>query len=220
MDKSKNLKIAMQSRDIEDFIWMSYRYCIGRKTIAASVHAGTIAELIFKNPNILTDDRKIFMAQDIRQCILDTIRWNKFIKIENHYNRVDWDVYSAILEASIECPFPNEVTYIVDMEKKVVTWKRFDIGTNNINEFDKFDDMYHELIPWVKLANALDKTCHKDVVVKLGDETRTIRCFPYTAYSEGKYKSVFASIEFDANSGISTQGYVIPENILQINDIQ
>ena len=28
----------------EDLIWMSYRYCIGRHTIAASMHAGEIAK--------------------------------------------------------------------------------------------------------------------------------------------------------------------------------
>ena len=43
----------------EDFIWMSYRYCIGRKTIAANMHADTIANFIYKNPNIFKETKII-----------------------------------------------------------------------------------------------------------------------------------------------------------------
>ena len=31
----------------EDCIWMSYRYCIGRSTIAAHMHAGGIANFVY-----------------------------------------------------------------------------------------------------------------------------------------------------------------------------
>ena len=90
MKKDKN-SVVVSNKSMEDFIWMSYRYCIGRKTIAASAHAGTIADIIFKNPDLLSKDRRETMAVDIRQNILDVIRWNKRIRIRNNYDSADWE---------------------------------------------------------------------------------------------------------------------------------
>ena len=39
------MKITITNREMEDFIWMSTRYCIGRHTIAAAAHADTIAKV-------------------------------------------------------------------------------------------------------------------------------------------------------------------------------
>ena len=70
------MNVKVSAKDMDDFIWMSYRYCIGRKTIAASCHAGTIAILIilsFCLKNVLSLFEMKFQ---------DTIKWNKFIKFE------------------------------------------------------------------------------------------------------------------------------------------
>ena len=53
MKKKKN-NICLDNKAMEDFIWMSYRYCIGRKTIAAATHADTIREFINNNPVFFT----------------------------------------------------------------------------------------------------------------------------------------------------------------------
>ena len=50
----------------EDCMWMSYRYCIGRHTIASNMHAGSI----WKNcRNRISNDRQLFTAFDINREI-------------------------------------------------------------------------------------------------------------------------------------------------------
>jgi hypothetical protein len=217
MKKDKN-SVVISNKSIEDFIWMSYRYCIGRKTIAASTHAGTIADIIFKNPDLLSRDRKEMMAVDIRQNILDVIRWNKRIRIRNHYGSADWDFYALLLEGMNDCPYPKEAIFCIDMETRTLTWEK--AGNIAVECPDRPDDMYHDLIVWMKLANALDESCHKDIIVNLNGEEKTIRCFPYTVWTQGEYKGVWASVEKDANSNITQQGYVIPELITNIDNIK
>ena len=53
-----------------DNIWMSYRYCIGRHTIAAHCHAGDIANNAYGR---MTKERMQFMAKDINQEIYDCL---------------------------------------------------------------------------------------------------------------------------------------------------
>ena len=216
MRNKEKITVEISPRNLEDFIWMSYRYCIGRKTIAAASHACTIAELIFKNPNLLSEDRKEFMAQDIRQSVLDTLKWNQRIRILNQYNNVNWDFYALLLEGMSECPYPNEAVFVIDFENHKLTWERREYQ----NCIDKPDDMYDDLIGWVKLANALDKTCHKDIVVNVNGKEHIERCFPYVARTQGEYKLVWASLNKDAGSRIDQQGYIIPELITEIKDIE
>lgn len=218
--KDEKMKLEINPKNLEDLIWMSYRYCIGRKTIAASSHAGTVADIIFKNPNLLTKDRKEFMAQDIRQCILDTLKWNKRIRFENNYHwyNTNWDFYTLLLGGMSECPYPTEARYIIDMEKRTLSWEKYGFRHNEIEITDKPDDMYDDLIGWVKLANALDETCHKDITVNVEGKEHTIRCFPYVARTQGEYKQVWASLDRDAGSNITRQGYVIPEMITNLDN--
>ena len=220
--KDKKMKLEIDPKKLEDLIWMSYRYCIGRKTIAASTHAGTVADIIFKNPNLLTKERREFMAQDIRQCILDALKWNKRIRFENNYHwyNTNWDFYALLLEGMSECPYPSEARYVIDMEKRTLSWEKYGFRHNDVEIRDKPDDMYNDLIGWVKLANALDETCHKDITVNVEGKEHTIRCFPYTAYTQGEYKCVWASLDKDASSNIIMQGYVIPELIANIDNIK
>ena len=50
----------------EDSMWMSYRYCIGRHTIAAHMRAGDIATNCYRR---MSDERSIFTAYDINREI-------------------------------------------------------------------------------------------------------------------------------------------------------
>ena len=71
MARKKQYKaVVSDEMYMEDLIWMSYRYCIGRKTIAAHSHAGNIARYSFDH---ISDGRKRFMAKDIREEINDVL---------------------------------------------------------------------------------------------------------------------------------------------------
>jgi hypothetical protein len=206
--------VTLDPIEFEDFIWMSYRYCIGRKTIAASNHANTIFNLLLKYPNLLSDERKEFMAKDIRKSILDIIRWNKFIKITNLYiGDDDWDMYSNILVASNSCEYKCDAIYTLDAASKTVTWN---VVEKDPNDYVSFDDMYHDLIPWVKLSNWLDKKCHKSIRV---DEPNTdpIICYPYATMINGKYEMVWARVDV---SDVYINSYITPEFITNIDDIK
>lgn len=50
----------------EDSMWMSYRYCIGRHTIASSMRANDIASHCYKR---MSDERSIFTAFDVNREI-------------------------------------------------------------------------------------------------------------------------------------------------------
>jgi len=50
----------------EDSMWMSYRYCIGRHTIASHMRAGDIAKECYRR---ISDERSIFTAYDINREI-------------------------------------------------------------------------------------------------------------------------------------------------------
>ena len=56
----------------EDCMWMSYRYCIGRHTIASHMHANDI----WKNcKGCMSKDRELFTAFDINREIEDKLRF-------------------------------------------------------------------------------------------------------------------------------------------------
>ena len=207
----KNITISADT--LEDFIWMSYRYCIGRHTIAASSHAGSIADLIFKNLDKFEKEKLEFMASDIRQCILDSIRFNSYIKVVNQCSNPDWDFYSELLLASMRCPKAREVKYIIDFEKKEVRWEEL---AKYEEHWEHFDHMYNDLMPWVKLANALDSKCHKKVTAQINNRFETEECFPYVAEYHGVYMKVWASVKHDANSLIYMQRYMNPDMIIKI----
>lgn len=56
----------------EDSMWMSYRYCIGRHTIAAHMRAGDIAKECYRR---MSDSRSTFTAFDINREIEQKMQW-------------------------------------------------------------------------------------------------------------------------------------------------
>lgn len=203
----------MSSRQIEDFIWMSYRYCIGRHTIAAAMHADTIASLIQNNPDILSSDRKSFMVKDIRNEIAGVLNWKKCLQLEgNHDNK---DVFSILMYELNKYPEKKKKVFYVDVETDVIY--RVDSDTT-LYEFETPDSDYTDLIPWVKLANWLDESCHRVITVEFDGKKQEIECYPYPKQDRNAdgtvtYKEVWCSID---NPSISTTRYMAEEYITEI----
>ena len=82
----------------EDCMWMSYRYCIGRHTIAASMHAADI----WKNcKGRMTDERALFTAFDINREIESSM---VFIKPYFHFPLTSLNrIYTSAID--IFCQF-------------------------------------------------------------------------------------------------------------------
>ena len=108
----KKEQIKKISEFEETCMWMSYRYAIGRHTIASSMHANDIAShLFYRIPN----DRKEFTAFDIAREIDNDLRW--------------------IFNLFIEYPNVNENFYPLEILMDFI--KKYDI--HDLDEFNKFD---------------------------------------------------------------------------------
>ena len=92
---------TMMSNYETDCMWMSYRYCIGRHTIASHGMAGDIAKNCYKR---MTDERSIFTAYDINRSIEDCMRfgngpeWRFPITSLNKIYTTAIDVFCEFLE--------------------------------------------------------------------------------------------------------------------------
>lgn len=210
----KKPTILINDSDMEDFIWMSYRYCIGRKTIAACTHADTIAALITDNPNLLSQERRIFMAMDIREEINNQLKWKKSVRIDgNHFRK---DVFTPLLYEL------NKYAY------KTYNVFHFNADTNNIckvvkdktlHEFDRPDSDYNDLIPWVKLANLLDISCHRVITAVFDGKKQEIICYPFPREIRNDdgtitYKESWTGVKY--GNCVSVCRYISDEYITEI----
>ena len=66
-----------------DNIYMSYRYCIGRHTIASHCHAGDIANNAYGR---MTKERMQFISKDINQEIYDKLHIHNWFIVANWWN--------------------------------------------------------------------------------------------------------------------------------------
>lgn len=104
----------------EDCMWMSYRYCVGRHTIASNMHAGDI----WKNcKGRLNPDRELFTAFDINREIENSLH---FMKPYFHFPITSLNrIYTTAVD--IVCEF---------ME---------DYNINSVEDFIKYRDVYIKL---------------------------------------------------------------------------
>ena len=68
-------KVNYLSTYEEDCIWMSYRYCIGRHTIASHCHASDIANNAYGR---MSKERTQFMSKDINKIQKSTKSLKKY----------------------------------------------------------------------------------------------------------------------------------------------
>ena len=160
----KERKIELLSDYEEDCIWMSYRYCIGRHTIASHCHAGDIANNAYGR---MTDARTQFMSKDINQEIYNVLHVHDWFRVDNIWNLKDFrplDVFYSCLNnigiktadelkkvRNIECWFEK------DGELKTDVYYYHDKDKFNYKSFWDIQ----ELEVWQRLANLFDLDNHK-----------------------------------------------------------
>lgn len=200
-------KITITPRALEDFIWMSYRYCIGRRTIACATHTDNIAKLIMDNPDVLSKERLEFNAVDIRRQINQVCTYGDAIDVNTCR---DMDVFSAVLYKSAEVDNPHEWIYDIGSNGEVNLYK-----PNKPIEIP-FDSDYTDLVVWVKLANWLDKSTHRMITTEYEGNTATEECYPYPQKINGVYHKVWARI---SDPNISCNRWIAEEYITKIEEI-
>jgi len=157
----------------ENLIWTSYRYCIGRHSYVVS-YANDIAREAFMK---ISDDRKKFIAQDIRNEIASQLRLSSF-------------EFSTDYSVPREMNKPFELLMEFLREEKIDTTSKlaeiskisvsYDIAERQISYGMSKHDMVKpiwlspkmdlaDLIPWANLASCFDRDNHKVVTTKCDD---------------------------------------------------
>jgi hypothetical protein len=161
-------------------VWMSYRYCIGRHTIAAHCHAGDLANFIYDKTS---DEYKQFLSEDINSEIANQLtfgilsfenRWS----IPRHLFKPLEILYDALTKAEIDSP--EKYQRIKEIEVYYDTKKGFTYSTYFWDEPKMYKRSLmdiQDLEVWQRLANLLDTPSHKKCTLTDGTE---VEYYEYT----------------------------------------
>jgi hypothetical protein len=204
----KKNKPSISKSYLDDFIWMSYRYCIGRHTIAAACHADTIKSAIEQNKDTFSEDRLGFYARDIRNGINSILHWRDDVSIDGFND--NFDAYSALLYEVSKHDNPNELKFTIDTATQT-------IYTDPLGKKQTPTDYdYHDLILWTKLANYLDVSCHRIVVTYYQDKIKEHKCYPFPIQrGKNKYEQVWCPLD----DNLTVDKFVNPEYIIKIKEL-
>jgi hypothetical protein len=199
------MKITITNREMEDFIWMSYRYCIGRHTGAAANHADTIAKVLTANPGILSKERQESMVNDIRCEINNVLNFKSGIQFDGFHQDKDW--FTPLMMFSNTQENPKSKKYFIDCRTGEIDC----IDTSKVIEsWEAFDSDYEDLIPWVKLSNMFDPKCWRTVTTDNNGCIETFTCYPYPTKRCGQYEIVLAKV------GDISGWFLNPDKIVKI----
>lgn len=208
----------------EDYLWMSWRYCIGRHTIASHMHASTIASDAYEK---LSDERMQFNSEDINCEIHHCLRCGNFIDMgwygnipKNRFRPLDV-VYSILDKENIDT-----LEQIREIKTIEIDWNRdnqdFDYVINKKihNDYGRSISDLGDLEIWQQLANLFDLKSHK--WCKLIDDSivEYYECWKHKMVVEGeetKIKFQKYKVPVDRYRNLLTLTYIPEENIKEDN---
>ncbi len=171
---------------LKDLIFCSCRYCIGRHTAASIGMACDIAKNAYE---YLDEHDRRFLAHDIRRQINDVLHVKSNIDICDYRSHITMDALTRIVEHIEEAGFGYQGegfqidNYCFNVNQVAVEFEPYE---NSISSTygDSFITCYMDLLPWIKLANALDVESQYEVEYKFDGEIKTERCIilPYVTY--------------------------------------
>jgi hypothetical protein len=194
----------------EDLIWMSYRYCIGRKTIACAMHADELVPLVKQ----LTSSRKSFMAQDIRREINHIAHIKANVTLEGY--RDNYDAYSLVWEYLLNHPEIKDDTeyhWYIDITIGKVECEKEDKKPERY--YESFLDEYHDMNKWCKLASFLDKDKYVVVHTNFDGNEEQHTCFESMYVFRDKIEKQYISVDRYQATPHRCQ-YLAPEYITSV----
>lgn len=176
----ENKIILNNASFFEDLLFCACRYCIGRHTAASISMANDIAKNAFEYLDF--NDRQ-FLAHDIRKHINDALRRKSNINICDYRSHITMDALTRIVECIEEVGLGNlEEGFQIDdyFFKANETEVTIEPGNNSFltSYNESFITCYTNLLPWIKLANALDDDSHYIVEYEFNGEVKSEICFP------------------------------------------
>lgn len=207
----------------EDYLWMSWRYCIGRHTIAAHMHASTIATDAYGK---LSPERSQFNSEDINSEIHNCLHVHNFVNMvwygnipKTHFKPLDV-VYSILDKESIDT-----LEKIAKIKELRIDWNykknEFDYSIYYFNYDDKDKDLGRslwnitDLEVWQQLANLFDLNGHK--WCKLVDGTLCEYYESWEHYNTEDKKIKFRKKKHPVDRYYNFNTYIPEENILEDN---
>ena len=193
---------------------MSYRYCIGRHTIASHMHAGEIASHAYGR---MSDERSRFMSKDINREIARVLNIYNWLEFDNEWNIPQGEyrpldlLYRCLNDANIhsdeELRKIKNITAIYKDGKWTVDIHHHVHGCN-IRTLSDIQD----LEVWQQLANLFDLQGHK--MCRLIDDTF---CEYYECWKmEGDGYKMYR-IPVDKRHNFSVLSYIPDESIKEDN---
>ncbi len=144
---------------LDKLMWQATRYCIGRHSYVSS-YAEDYWRIIRKNWDKFNYDRLKFFARDIRAEVSDVVNYHSNIKVVNAYNdRIVYDAYTLLMRLPW---IPEDRVTIVDCISGDIVLE----DTDNFKG-SKFipSEWEHDLLPWIRLANCIDRQYEVDYEV-------------------------------------------------------
>lgn len=181
MAKKDKDKISVSVDFLDSCIWMSARYCIGRHTIASSWHAGAMVPYIIQ----LRNSKQTEMVEDFRREISSAISgYGSHISVTGDMEAGDAVsiLLNYMIENNIKIPDLSEASYQIDINTDTgeVT-KLLRVGEEpNKSHMNWLFMSIHDVLPWIKLSNLLDKKCHRTITY----EGKDMEVMPYPDISE------------------------------------
>ncbi len=171
----------------EDLVWMSYRYAIGRHTIAAHQHALNIAKYEYYT---LTHDQKQHFAIDIRQCIEDNLRFSEYnFSIDYSIIQEERKPLEFLLQYFIDNPNwqitgdYKGLTVLKDNNGNIIYEKK---KTNTYNTSPLSIMILEDLLVWMDLASYFDEDNYKVCKVEHNGNIEEITYFDSYIYYQSK----------------------------------
>ena len=156
-----------------DLIWLSRNYAMGRHSYAAS-HCDDIMK--YSN-EVLSPERKEFMARDIRSQIADHLRWHSFfISRELEETHSPLDLFLQFLTE-------NDI----DSNEKYQTYSRIDVYRSSDGQivfnaekkeheesYFSFSFDIDDYLGWDELASYFLSSCHKKCRIRFKDQESVV----------------------------------------------
>ena len=209
----------------EDLIWMSYRYCIGRHTIASHMHAGGIAEYAYDK---LSEEKMKQISADINNEIYDKLHWNNWLTIEQYYNadraifKPLYELYKALeRESIINVDMLSEIKLIELSVSPQITGENSvacEIYKHKGNSLMRYNSVLDitDLEVWQRLAGLFDKSSHKWCKLTNGEVVEYYEHIAMTTYG-GEVKFHHFKIPVAAGLNFAVIRHIKDENIVEDN---
>lgn len=147
--KTKN-EIIIDEDFLDASIWMSYKYCIGRRSISAICRAQDTA----KYCKHLLENRRKFLAQDIRKELSSILNFSDIYIYGDEYNYDPFSIiYSYMNSNKIDFAKNNVFINVFDGSIKIEPKSEVEVTSRT---YDPKEDSCI-IIPWIELANYMNE---------------------------------------------------------------